>query len=83
MLFVSRFSDILWSSIGSGSSSSSSSSSSLAANCLFWDNHSNGDTSIKFGMRNLLRSSIQKKKNVSHPKIQDGSHFSRGLPIMI
>ena len=57
-------------------------SNSLAANCIFWDNHSNGDTSIKFGMHNLLRSSIQ-KKNVSHPKIQDGCHFSRWPPIMI
>ena len=37
------------------------SNNSLAANCMFWDNHSNGDTSIKFGMHNLLKTSVQKK----------------------
>ena len=50
---------------------------SLAANCIFWDNHSNGDTSIKFGMHNLLRSSIQ-KKTLAIPKSKMAAIFQDG-----
>ena len=68
----------------SGPKKNIGSSYSLAANCIFWDNHSNGDTSIKFGMHNLLRSSIQKKTLVI-PKskmaaiFQDGCQYDLNL----